>query len=108
MRIKIQCKSLLLEKTLKMFLKRYVVSSASSTYDILISDYEVNSTKLFLIQNTNKTQIKKPFTKEALVTKLNRFNKIKTMKSKNIEDEMKSLLEEYTYKLTELHKKKYA
>jgi hypothetical protein len=102
MKIKIQCKSLLLEKALKIFLKDYVVSR---NYNILISDYEINSTKLFLINNTNKTNILKPFTKENLITRLNNFQ---TIKEQHIEDEMRSLLEEYTYKLTQLNKKKYA
>lgn len=104
MKIKIQCKSLLLEKALKMFLKKYIVAGANN-YDILISDYEINSTKLFLIQNTIKSNIKKPFTKRDLFSKLRKFSVTKTV---NIEDEMKLLLEEYTHKLTELNKKKYA
>lgn len=102
MKIKIQCKSLLLEKALKMFLKDYVVNN---NYNILISDYKINSAKLFLINKTKSSNLQKPFSREDLFSKLQSFQ---VVKDRNIEDEMRLLLEEYTFKLTELNKKKYA
>ena len=102
MKIKIQCKSLLLEKALKMFLKPYIVNH---NYDILISDSAINDTKLFLISDIKDAHITKPFTKKDLMQRLNIF---KVENHKDIEGEMRLLLEEYTYKLTELNKKKYA
>lgn len=102
MKIKIQCKSLLLERALKMFLKKHIVNN---NYDILISDYQANSTKLFLINDSKEAHLKKPFSKKDLILALNNFEKNKEL---NIENEMRKLLEEYTHKLTELNKKKYA
>ena len=112
MKIKIICKSLLLGQALKNFLQDYI---SHDNYDILISDKDINDNKLFLIGK----DIQKPFSKENLFKSLQKFkeltinNNIQTITSTSnntiikIEEEMQSLLEEYTIKINQLAKKKY-
>lgn len=70
MKIYIKCKSILLQKTLNTFLSPYVAIEKNSEF--YISDYKFNTTKpVFFIGS----HIKKPFTKDELLQKIEEFYK---------------------------------
>lgn len=70
MKIAVKCDSLLLEKSLNIFLEPYIVPKKQC--DFIVSDYEFKSDKpLFLIGSPN---LPKPFSKVQLLNALQKFN----------------------------------
>ncbi len=75
MKIALNCKSLLIEKSLELMLKSYIVSKKQC--DFLISDHEDENkdlTKPIFYIDTYKAHICKPFSKEELLEKLQKFH----------------------------------
>lgn len=70
MKIALECKDLILENSLKLFLKDYLVLKKDC--DFLICDYRAKSAKpQFFI---GEASFKPPFSKEKLLNELNLFN----------------------------------
>ena len=69
MKIAVECKSPLLQKSLELFLDRYLTTS--SRCDILVSDVEcLNDKRWFYIGTGEKVDLLKPFSKSQLILAL--------------------------------------
>ena len=69
MKIAVECQSPLLQKSLEVFLSKYLSSSKKS--DIIIRDEEcLNDSKCFYIASSEKADLLKPFSKAQLVLAL--------------------------------------
>ncbi|MBC8237492.1 MAG: hypothetical protein H8E76_04595 [Helicobacteraceae bacterium] len=86
MKISIECKSPLLQKSLELFLAKYLCSSKQC--DIMIRDEAcVGDEKCFLISSKAGSDLTKPFSKSQLILALeNRYQSIVKTKSPNIEE----------------------
>ena len=73
MKISVKCKSPLLQKSLEMFLSRYITSTKNC--DIVVSDEEcLNDERCFYISSSEKSDLVKPFSKSQLILALeNRY-----------------------------------
>ena len=81
MKIAIECKSPLLQKSCEMFLKKHITSSKNA--DIIVKDYKDDDSKTFFISQEKDADLKKPFSKSQLILALeNRYNLMK--KDKNL------------------------
>jgi len=118
--VAIKCKSLLLEKTLSIFLKDYL--GTSDKCNILISDGFIKSkNKLFIVSDRDDANMSLPFSKEELLDALKRFYKqysavdltpnfsnstnpsLPTISS--LEKEIQSIMKDYTKKIVTTIKK---
>lgn len=123
MRISINCKSQILEKTLKIYLKKNITSIEDC--DFIISD-DINNIfnkDVCFISFNDDTNIKRPFSKESLLSDLANFFNNKnqvTYENKNIEqitnninqidneklkEELEIIIREFTNKIYQLIKK---
>jgi Tfp pilus assembly PilM family ATPase len=69
MKIAVECKSPLLQKSLELFLDRYLTTS--SRCDIIVSDVEcLNDKRCFYIGTGEKVDLLKPFSKSQLILAL--------------------------------------
>jgi len=76
MKIAVECQSPLLQKSLELFLEKYLTSSKQS--DILIRDVAcVNDKRCFYISNKSGADLVKPFSKSQLIIELEK--KYKTL-----------------------------
>ncbi len=74
MKVAVACKSLLLQKSLELFLKDYL--SSYKYCDFLVSDRKIKIDKpLFLISKDKEANIKIPFTKSQLILEVKAFYK---------------------------------
>lgn len=91
MKIAVECQSPLLQKSLEVFLSKYLSSSKKS--DIIIRDEEcLNESKCFYIASNEKADLLKPFSKAQLVLALEKkYNQLypRTVNSNEIEIEEK-------------------
>lgn len=71
MKISFDCDCILLENSLKLFLKDYVVHKKDC--DFIISDRKIESKKPVFIISSNSAHLKIPFTKEMLLNTLEEF-----------------------------------
>lgn len=71
MKISFDCDCILLENSLKLFLKDYVVHKKDC--DFIISDRKIESKKPVFIISSNSAHLKTPFTKEMLLNTLEEF-----------------------------------
>lgn len=91
MKIGVECKSPLLQKSLEIFLSKYV--SSAKNCDILIKDTKCDDNeKCFYISSTSDADLVKPFSKAELMLALeNRYKKIKSVVTPNNHEESDSL-----------------
>ena len=69
MRVAVECQSPLLQKSLELFLEKYLGTSKKS--DIIIRDEEcLNESRCFYIANDEKADLLKPFSKSQLILAL--------------------------------------
>jgi len=88
MRVAVECKSPLLQKSLELFLVKYLSSSKKS--DIIIRDEEcLNESRCFYISGEEGADLLKPFSKSQLILALEKkYNEIYPESSNaNLEDE---------------------
>ena len=75
MKIAVECKSPLLQKSLELFLSRYL--SSTKKCDIVVRDVEcLNDNRCFYISSSPKADLVKPFSKSQLVLALENRYKI--------------------------------
>lgn len=78
MKIWIECKSPLLQKSLELFLDKYL--STSKKCDIIVRDEEcLNDERCFYIGNEDKADLMKPFSKSQLILALEKRYKDKVV-----------------------------
>ncbi len=102
MKIAIECDSPLLQKSLELFLKKYIVDIDSCEF--IVSDHVINNGKVyFLISQDKNARLKVPFTKDKLMGTLATFYKhvLKEEEQKVKELELVALIE----KLNRAHEK---
>lgn len=91
MKIAVECQSPLLQKSLEIFLSKYLSSPKKS--DIIIRDVEcLNDSKCFYIASNQKADLLKPFSKAQLILALEkRYNQLypSTIESDSVEAETK-------------------
>lgn len=88
MRVAVECQSPLLQKSLELFLTKYLSSSKKS--DIIIRDEEcLNESRCFYISGEEGADLLKPFSKSQLILALEKkYNELYPKSSKtNVEDE---------------------
>ncbi|MDF1874316.1 hypothetical protein JHD48_01055 [Sulfurimonas sp. SAG-AH-194-I05] len=89
MRVAVECKSPLLQKSLEIFLTRYL--SSSKQCDILIRDEEcLEDTRCFYISSASDSDLTKPFSKSQLILSLE--NKYQTL-SRNIHKKKEEVID---------------
>lgn len=103
MKVSIVCNSLLLEESLKVFLKNYHTNYKNS--QIVVSDHNADVDKpIFIISNSEYANLKAPFSPAKLLVELEKFyNSVSgkiVEKSKN--ERVEELVKEFTTKLNEI------
>jgi hypothetical protein len=84
MKIAVECKSPLLQKSLELFLSRYL--SSTKKCDIVVRDVEcLNDNRCFYISSSPKADLVKPFSKSQLVLALE--NRYKILKYEVVEND---------------------
>ncbi len=92
MKIAVECKDLILEKALMLFLKDFLVLKKDC--DFLVCDDKVDSSKPQFLINKNSIQLSVPFSKEELLTSLKKFDESIKELAMKIAEEKKKILEE--------------
>ncbi|TQR34733.1 ornithine carbamoyltransferase [Campylobacter sp. MIT 99-7217] len=101
MKIALECQDILIEKTLQLFLKEYLVMKKDC--DFLVCDEKSTLNKPQFVINNNSPQLNIPFSKEELMSALNEFNtaleefaqKIAQEKIKALEAKIEALADEF-------------
>jgi hypothetical protein len=84
LRVAVECKSPLLQKSLEVFLEKYL--SSTKQCDILVRDEEcLNDERCFFVGTKTKSDLQKPFSKSQLILALE--NRYKTLDKKVDEQE---------------------
>ena len=84
MKIAVECKSPLLQKSLELFLDKYL--SSRKQCDIVVRDVKcLNDERCFYISNTEDADLLKPFSKSQLILELEK--RYKSLKSEETEEE---------------------
>jgi hypothetical protein len=83
MKVAVECKSPLLQKSLELFLEKYL--SSLKQCDIVVRDMEcLNDERCFFVSSEKGADLIKPFSKSQLIIELEK--KYKTLKRTQIED----------------------
>jgi len=87
MRVAVECQSPLLQKSLELFLEKYLGSAKKS--DIIIRDEEcLNESRCFYIANDEKADLLKPFSKSQLILALEKkYNDLYPKSSASIKED---------------------
>lgn len=87
MKIAVECQSPLLQKSLEIFLARYL--SSVKHCDIVVRDVEcLNDTRCFYIASNEKADLKKPFSKSQLILALeNKYESMDRVSDEEQKDE---------------------
>lgn len=102
MKIALACQSVLLEKSLEIFLKEYLTPFKQC--DFVISDQEMEMEKPLFLISSEKSDLHVPFSKSALILKVEKFyDSLQTQNetTKRVERVDVSELEEKIIKLTD-------
>jgi len=93
MKIALACKSLLITKSLEIFLKKHL--SSYKRCDFVISDYKIDVDKPVFLISDKISNLQIPFSKSSLVIELDKFynnlNSEKVSKEKILEDEKQDI-----------------
>ncbi|EQA9763427.1 hypothetical protein ACXL5K_000734 [Campylobacter coli] len=91
MKISLECKDLIIEKALELFLKEHLVMKKDC--DFIISDEKISTQKPLFIIAKNSPFLSVPFSKEALMNSLNEFNSALKTTAQKLADERRRVLE---------------
>ncbi|ECC0119923.1 ornithine carbamoyltransferase [Campylobacter coli] len=91
MKISLECKDLIIEKALELFLKEHLVMKKDC--DFIISDEKISTQKPLFIIAKNSPFLSLPFSKEALMNSLNEFNSALKATAQKLADERRRVLE---------------
>ncbi|EGK8211369.1 ornithine carbamoyltransferase [Campylobacter coli] len=91
MKISLECKDLIIEKTLELFLKEHLVMKKDC--DFIISDEKISTQKPLFIIAKNSPFLSVPFSKEALMNSLNEFDSALKTTAQKLADERRRVLE---------------
>ena len=91
MKISLECKDLIIEKALELFLKEHLVMKKDC--DFIISDEKISTQKPLFIIAKNSPFLSLPFSKEALMNSLNEFDSALKATAQQLADERSRVLE---------------
>ncbi|EAI0691234.1 ornithine carbamoyltransferase [Campylobacter coli] len=91
MKISLECKDLIIEKALELFLKEHLVMKKDC--DFIISDEKISTQKPLFIIAKNSPFLSVPFSKEALINSLNEFDSALKTTAQKLADERRRVLE---------------
>ncbi|ECP6257332.1 ornithine carbamoyltransferase [Campylobacter coli] len=91
MKISLECKDLIIEKALELFLKEHLVMKKDC--DFIISDEKISTQKPLFIIAKNSPFLSVPFNKEALMNSLNEFDSALKTTAQKLADERRRVLE---------------
>ncbi|EAH5768210.1 hypothetical protein ACU6K4_001001 [Campylobacter coli] len=91
MKISLECKDLIIEKALELFLKEHLVMKKDC--DFIISDEKISTQKPLFIITKNSPFLSLPFSKEALMNSLNEFDSALKATAQKLADERRRVLE---------------
>ncbi len=91
MKISLECKDLIIEKALELFLKEHLVMKKDC--DFIISDEKISTQKPLFIIAKNSHFLSVPFSKEALMNSLNEFDSALKTTAQKLADERRRVLE---------------
>ncbi len=91
MKISLECKDLIIEKALELFLKEHLVMKKDC--DFIISDEKISTQKPLFIIAKNSPFLNVPFSKEALINSLNEFDSALKTTAQKLADERRRVLE---------------
>ncbi|WP_052778809.1 hypothetical protein [Campylobacter coli] len=91
MKISLECKDLIIEKALELFLKEHLVMKKDC--DFIISDEKISTQKPLFIIAKNSPFLSLPFSKEALMISLNEFDSALKATAQKLADERRRVLE---------------
>ncbi len=91
MKISLECKDLIIEKALELFLKEHLVMKKDC--DFIISDEKISTQKPLFIIAKNSPFLSLPFGKEALMNSLNEFDSALKATAQKLADERRRVLE---------------
>ncbi len=102
MKISLMCNSLLLTKTLSLYLKEYIVDKRSA--DFIISDHMRGKGYLF-VSSKKESDLQTPFTKEMLFDAIEYYiyqNRPKSKEEMEVEDIVKELQQKQLHKIDKI------
>ncbi len=91
MKISLECKDLIIEKALELFLKEHLVMKKDC--DFIISDEKISTQKPLFIIAKNSPFLSVPFSKETLMNSLNEFDSALKITAQKLADERRRVLE---------------
>lgn len=91
MKISLECKDLIIERALELFLKEHLVMKKDC--DFIISDEKISTQKPLFIIAKNSPFLSIPFSKEALMNSLNEFDSALKTTAQKLADERRRVLE---------------
>lgn len=91
MKISLECKDLIIEKALELFLKEHLVMKKDC--DFIISDEKIATQKPLFIIAKNSPFLSVPFNKELLFQSLNEFDSALKATAQKLADEKRKALE---------------
>ena len=91
MKLSLECKYLIIEKYLELFLKEHLVMKKDC--DFIISDEKISTQKPLFIIAKNSPFLSLPFSKEALMNSLNEFDSALKATAQKLADERRRVLE---------------
>lgn len=105
MKISLECKDIILERALELFLKEHLVMKKDC--DFIIADTKFPSSKPLFIINKNSPFLSLPFSKEELLKNLDEFDVALQLATQKRVEEEKRILEEKIDIIAEAFKKDY-
>ncbi|EAC2140614.1 ornithine carbamoyltransferase [Campylobacter coli] len=105
MKISLECKDLIIEKALELFLKEHLVMKKDC--DFIISDEKISTQKPLFIIAKNSPFLSLPFSKEALMNSLNEFDSALKATAQKLADERRRVLEARIDEIANEFKKDY-
>ncbi len=105
MKIYIECKSLLLQKSLEIFLEQFLV--LEDECEFIVSDFKRDFSKPVFYVDGELVHLKKPFSKECLILELEKFYE-KNFKTKDdLDAKIAFLTTEFSEKLQQVIREHY-
>ncbi len=105
MRVSIDCRDLILERALKLFLKEHLTEKKDC--DFIICDEKISNAKPLFIISDHSPFLQVPFSKEKLLDSLKEFDEALKTAAKKLAQEQKRLLEQKIDSIAKEFKKEY-
>lgn len=105
MKISLECKDLIIEKALELFLKEHLVMKKDC--DFIISDEKISTQKPLFIIAKNSPFLSLPFSKETLMNSLNEFDSALKATAQKLADKRRRVLEARIDEIANEFKKDY-